>query len=118
MPSLLDKPPHVVEVQLRTKQKGLRGDNHYVDVGERIRVACAVQPVREWSSAEERLVDGVQLFALERIFSRTWPGDSNSHIFFQGRRYEVVGDAQHNTMSRRTTHWAVTIRRIGSDKED
>jgi hypothetical protein len=115
MPRLLDNAPHIVEVQNRRVDRDVRGNRVYVPVGARQPVPCAVQPVREWSTAEETYGAGIQLMSLLRVFSRNWPGNTDSLIYFNGIEYESVGDPQLMNMSRRTRHWEITIKRIGVD---
>lgn len=113
--SLRSRPPHVVEVQLMETVKTARGASEDVPVGDRITVPCSVQPVREWSTAEEHLTYGLQLLDLRRIFATDWPGTATSLVFHEGDEFETVGDPQHLSMSRRTSHWAITVRRRRRD---
>lgn len=108
--SLRLNPPHVVEVQLREHVQSGRGYPEDVNVGDRIPVRCSVQPVREWSTSEEYLDKGLQLLDLRRVFATHWPGDHRSLVYFEGDEFETVGAPQHNNMSPRTAHWAVTLR--------
>jgi hypothetical protein len=112
--SILDNPPHVVMVQLMKRKQNLRGSYDDVPDGEPIAVPCTVQAVREWSSAEEIAVNGLQLLTLTRIFSRTWPGDSRSVTYWDGHEWETIGEPQHFQVSRRTNHWAITVKRRGA----
>lgn len=115
MMSLLDRPPHKVEVQLMEAGSNDRGMPHDVPVGERIVVGCMVQPVREWATAEEHSQYGLQLLDLRRLFARTWPGDHRSLIYYEGIEYETVGDVQEHHVSPRTRHFAVVLRRRRRD---
>lgn len=114
MSILLDRPPHKVTVQKKVRTQGLRGAYHEENDGEPIEVACMVQAVREWSTEEELVVDGLQVLTLARIFSRTWPGDVNSIVTWDGYEWETVGEPQHFQVSRRTEHWSITVRRRGA----
>lgn len=116
MSLLTSRARHVVEVQLRTHRDITgRGVIELADFGAPIKVRCAVQDAREWSTEEEDDTHGLQILSLRRLFSRTWPGDANSHIFHKGEKFETVGFPQHRDMSRYTEHWSVTLRRIGVD---
>lgn len=110
--SFLDRAPNVVEVQLRELHKVGHGQMEMVDVGDRIEVRCSWQGVREWSTEEERTESGLQIVANVRLYARTWPGDVNSGVFFEGVEYECVGDPVHQQMSSLTRHWAVTLRKV------
>lgn len=114
--SIRRNPPHMVEVQPMESRKSPRGVPEDVPVGEPVIVPCSVQPVREWSTAEENRQYGLQLLDLRRVFATNWPGDHRSLIYFEGDEYETVGDPQHLNMSRRTAHWAITVRRRRKDK--
>jgi hypothetical protein len=109
--AFLSNPPHVVQVQNMRRQQAIRGTYEDVPDGPLIAVPCSVQSVREWSTAEEIKVDGLQLLTLVRVFARSWPGDARSLVQYDGWVWETVGDPQHFRMSARTEHWAVTLKR-------
>lgn len=113
--SILRDPPHVVQLQRMKRSQSVRGTYEDVPEGEPIDVPCSVQAVREWSSAEEIPVDGLQVLTLCRVFAADWPGDIRSIVRWDGHVWETVGDPQHFTQGRRTHHWAVTIRKRGED---
>jgi hypothetical protein len=113
--SFMDNPPHVVIVQNYVKNRTARGLYEDVPSGPPIEVRCSVQSVREWSSAEEIPINGLQLLTLCRIFCRTWPGDARSIITWAGFEWETVGEPQPNTSGKRTNHWAITVRRRGAE---
>jgi hypothetical protein len=110
---MLDRAPHTVSVQLMANVQGVRGSYEAQKVGVPLVVRCSVQAVREWSSEEEIQVDGLQALTLARIFSRTWPGDINSIVTWDGYEWETIGDPQHFQMSKRTNHWTITLRQRG-----
>lgn len=112
--SLLTRGKHRVLVQHRENLRNERGQKSWQNVGAPVGVRCAVQPVREWSTSEEQFEAGIQMLDLRRIFSKTWPGNVNSHVMDGSDLFETVGAPQHNKMSRATSHWAVTVRWIGS----
>lgn len=115
--SLLDRnAPHVVYVLNRTEARDASGRRVYVP-GAFTPHRCAVQPARDWSSAEESVTAGLQLIDLRVVLSREWSGDENSHVYWDGDVYEMIGAAQPQKMSRRTRHWRVTMRRIGTVPE-
>lgn len=116
--SLLDNPPHKVEVQLMETVKTDRGASEDRPVGDPIVVACNVQPVREWSTAEEHSQYGLQLLELHRVFSRDWPGDYKSLIYYRGFEHETVGSPQLHNVSPRTKHYAVVIRTRRKDPRE
>ena len=97
------------------REQNLRGIYQDVPDGDRLTVACSVQAVREWSSAEEIPVNGLQLLTLTRIFARDWPGDSRSIIYWDGAEWETIGAPQHFQVGHRTRHWAITVKRRGED---
>lgn len=111
--SLLDDPPHAAIVQPRRTTTSAAGDFPLVNAGNPVRVRCAMQPVREWSAAEEILVGGIQMLSLLRAISRDWVGDTNALAFYNAYKWEVVGDPEHMGMSQTTAHWEVTLRRVG-----
>lgn len=111
---LLDRNPHTVMVQPRVKAQNDQGGWSFSNDGAPVEIRCAVQPVREWSTAEEIQVGGLQMLVLQRIISRNWVGDTNAIVTWDGFRWEIVGDPQHFSMSPSTAHWEITIRRIGS----
>lgn len=114
--SLLDrKAPHVVEVQNRAMIRNEDGARVMQNDGPRHTVRCMHEPVRDWSSAEESTVNGLQMVNLVVIRSREWPGDVHSHVFIDGEKYETVGAPQRHSVSRRTRHWRITVRWIGKD---
>lgn len=109
--SLLDRrAPHTVMVQNRGMTRDPRGLPVMGPVGDPIPVRCMVEPVRDWSSSEEVETNGLQVVDMGIIRSRTWPGDVNSHVTFDGSMYETVGAPQHHSVSRRTRHYRVTIK--------
>lgn len=94
--------------------QGLRGAYQEQPVGDPIEVPCTVQAVREWSTEEEIRVEGLQVLTLARLFARSWPGDVNSIVTWDGHEWETVGEPQHFQVSRRTNHWSVTLRKRGT----
>lgn len=115
MSLLTRRAPHKVWVQLREAGRTKTGGRIYTEVGDRIMVRCAHEPVRDWSSAEENQSAGQQVLDLTIIRARTWPGDINSHIFWDGDFYETVGAPQQYSIGKRTAHWRVTVRWVGTD---
>lgn len=104
------KAPHLIQVQLRESTRGERGQRVYADVGDLIDVRGMVEPVRDWSSSEEVETRGLQVVDLAIVRARTWPGDINSHVIFDGALYETVGAPQRHSVSKRTGHYRVTIK--------
>lgn len=115
--SLLDaRAPHIMEVQLREVQAtGSRGASELIPVGDPIVVRGSMQPVREWSTAEEYPYKGMQVLDLWRAYARTWPGNMDSLVYFQGEKYESVGNPSRRGMSRFTAHTVVTLKWLGKD---
>ena len=109
---LLDrKAPHRVTIQMRGMTRNERGQQVFGDVGEPIpNIKCMVEPVRDWSSAEESESLGMQVIDLGVVRSKKWPGDIDSHVLFNGNLYETVGSPQHHSVSRRTGHYRITIK--------
>lgn len=118
MSRLLDRAPHTVHVQNRKSGRDAQGMRTYLDDGPRVAVRCLTEPVREWSTAEESMQLGMQVVHLMVIRSRTWPGDIDSHVIYDGSVYETVGVPQKFELSRRTRHWRITVRWIGKDNAD
>jgi hypothetical protein len=112
--SLLDG-KHKVYVQLRKRGRDNRGERVQMDDGDRIPVKVIDESVREWASAEEDMTNGFQVVDLLVIRTKHWPGDVNSHVFYNGQMYETSGTPQPLRMSRRTRHWRVTLKWIGKD---
>lgn len=118
MSLLTRRAPHVVEVQNRRAELDKAKRRYWVNVGERVRHRCAVQPARDWSSAEEEVgLKGIQVLDMRVILSKEWSGDENSYIYWEGDIYEMIGAPQHQKMSRRTSHWRITVKRIGKDPD-
>lgn len=114
MPGLLDRAPHSVRVIPRKETKGDGGMIGLVPDGDPVEIRCTVQPVREWSTAEEVKLDGAQLLSLRRVFSRDWIGDSLALVQYGGWDFDIVGDPQYlDTGSRATWHWEITMQRAG-----
>lgn len=104
------KAPHTVQIQNRKLTRNERGLQEYVADGPLISERCMVEPVRDWSTAEESETVGLQVIDLMVVRSRTWGGDINSHILWNGNWYETVGAPQHHSVSPRTSHYRVTIK--------
>lgn len=116
--SLLDrKAPHTVHIQKRVESRDTGGRRIWSNDGPRVATRCSVQPARDWSNAEEDPNAGLQIIDLRVVLSRQWVGDVNSHVYWEGDLYETIGAPQHFSVSPRTAHWRVTIRRIGVDPE-
>lgn len=117
--SLLDRrAPHTVWVKNRVMSRDTRGIQVFAYLGDPIRTRCMVEPVRDWSQAEESEVLGLQVIDLMVIRSRHWAGDINSHVLWDGQLYETVGAPQHHSVSRRTTHFRVTVKWIRKASDD
>lgn len=115
MSLLTRKAPHKVWVQRRKAGRSTSGARVYTDVGDRIMVRCGHEPVRDWSSAEENQTAGQQVLDLTIIRAREWHGDTNALIFWGGDMYETVGNPQQYSFGRRTAHWRITARWVGTD---
>lgn len=114
--SLLDRrAPHKVQVQLREMHRNERGMQVFVPVGALITQRCMVEPVRDWSQAEEAQALGLQVVDLMVVRSRNWPGDIHSHVLWEGNWYETVGAPQHYSVSRRTRHYRITLKWLKKD---
>lgn len=111
--SLLDRrAPHRVQVQNRAMTRDMRGMQVFDPDGDPVTVRCMVEPVRDWASSEEDQTLGLQVIDMAVIRSRTWPGDVNSHITYEGGLYETVGVPQRFHAGRRTQHWRITVKWI------
>src|SRR3712207_1607284 len=109
MSLLTTRAPHVVYVQPRKRVKNERGKSDLVNDGPLVKVRCAVQGAREWSTEEQSLAHGLQVLSIRRIFSKTWPGDVNALVYAEGKVFESVGDPVQLAMSRNTSHWSITV---------
>lgn len=111
--SIRGRGPHTVIVQ-RRKRGRINGISGLIPDGDPVVIRrCSVQSVREWATAEEEYTHGLQLLSMRRVFTRTWPGDVNSLVYFAGGEFETVGDPQHMDGSPRTEHWVITIKWLG-----
>ena len=102
--SLLDRGPHVVQVETATPGKGIYNERTFTYAAPVV-VRCSVQPVR----AEEAAVFGVTPDTAYRVRCRSWPGGMYSRVTWQGRTWFQHGETQHHTMSPRTAHDAALI---------
>lgn len=102
--------PHTAKVQNRAMQRNNRGQQVFEPVGSLVDVQCMVEPVRDWSQAEEAQTLGLQVIDLMVVRSALWPGDIHSHVLWNGNWYETVGAPQHHSVSKRTSHYRVTIK--------
>lgn len=107
--------PHTVQVQNQGMTRDVRGLQKLGPVGARIPVRCMVEPVRDWSQAEETDALGLQVIDLRVLRAREWPGDVLSLVLWEGDWYETVGAPQHHSVSKRTGHWRVTIKWLRKD---
>jgi hypothetical protein len=114
MSLLTRKAPHTVLVQNRRVERDEAGRRVWVPDGDPVAHRCAVQVARDWSSAEETAgAPGLQIIDMRVILSKTWSGDVNSYVYWEDDVYEMIGAPQPLTMSRRTSHWRITMRRLG-----
>lgn len=109
----MNRPPHNVTVQRMRLADDGRGGFHDAPDGAPIVVPCSVQSAREWSTAEESYDGGLQVLDIVRVFARDWPGDVRSVVYWDESEWETVGSPQHFSMSAKTSHWAVTLKRRG-----
>ena len=117
--SLLDrKAPHRAWVQARKMERTADGLRDYVPDGDPVEIRCKVEPVRDWSSAEEEYLNGVQLRDLRVVYCRKWHGDVNATVLWDDDIYEVIGQPQLFKASHRTRHQRITIQWIGKRKPD
>lgn len=109
------KAPHTVQVQNQVMVRNERGLPVLAPSGALLPVKCMVEPVRDWSQAEETAALGLQIVDLRVVRARTWPGDVLSLILWEGDWYETVGAPQHHSVSKRTGHYRVTIKWLRKD---
>lgn len=107
--------PHTVQILNRTQSKNERGLTVFTPAASLISERCMVEPVRDWSQAEEAETVGMQVIDLMVVRSKRWRGDIHSHILWNGDWYETVGAPQHHSVSPRTSHWRVTIKWLKKD---
>ena len=115
MSLLTHKAPHTIQVQNREYYRDEQGMRVARNVGQPITVKGMAEPVREWSSAEESHANGLQIIDLILWRSREYPGNTHSHILYEGEWYESSGAPQHFNSGRRTRHYRVTLRRITNE---
>lgn len=124
--SILDDLPHVVWVQNYSKQKDSRGATKLLPDGEPIPTRAFVDDARSWSDAEEYLENGLQLKNLRVVYAKTWPGDVNSRIFFDGYEFVTEGEVARSSHSprrspaarfKRVRHVRVSLYRFGLDEK-
>lgn len=116
MSLLTRKAPHVVYIQKRHVERDEAKRRYWVNDGERIAQRCAVQVARDWSSAEEETgVKGLQVIDMRVVISKDWAGDENSYVYWEGDVYEMIGAPQPLRMSKRTSHWRITMKRLGTE---
>ncbi len=115
MSLLTTRAPHLVTIIHRETAKNEDGINVTAETGERTDVRCMVEPVRDWSSAEEQFFIGKQVVDMRIIRSKKWSGGLEDHVIWEGDRYELTGAPQHHSVGRKTSHWRVTIRWISRE---
>jgi hypothetical protein len=109
--SLIDRPPHLVTVQPRKKAEDPRYGDTWVDDGDPVEVACAVQP----ATSTEAVDLGLEITSLFTLIVRRWPYGPHARVLFEGREFEQVGEVRRYRMSTRTSHDDVTLRAVGVD---
>lgn len=124
--SILDNLPHVVYVQKYRKEKSRLGDTKLVKDGAPIPTPAFVDDARSWSDAEEYLENGLQLKNLRVVYAKTWPGDVNSRVFFDGYEFVTEGEVSRSSWSPRRSpaarfarvrHVRISLYRFGVDEE-
>ncbi|WP_378144812.1 hypothetical protein ACFJGV_15145 [Cnuibacter sp. UC19_7] len=105
--SLLDQPPHTVTVQNRVRTRGAHGET-LTPSGAPVPAYGSLQPL---SATESALFDGTVALTQKRFICRDWPGNADSEVTAADGVYDCVGDPQHRTMSPRTAHWEITLKR-------
>lgn len=106
--SVLDHPPHRVDVQLRTgPSQDKRGNTVRVSTGAPVTVPCSCQPL----SATEIDSFGLRTETVRKIICRSWPGDINSQVLWDGHEWDTVADPEHFSMSPATDHWELLIKK-------
>lgn len=110
--------PHVAWIQNRTSGRTAEGLRALIPDGDPLKVRCKVEPVRDWSSAEESYFAGLQIKDLRVVYSRDWPGDLHSVVLYRGELYETVGQPQLYNASPRTTHYRITVKWVGDRSDD
>ena len=124
--SLLRRLPHTVWVQNYKIGRAPNGSSQLVKDGEPIPVKAFVDDARSWSDAEEYLEHGMQLKNLRVVYARTWPGDVNSRVFFDGFEFVTEGEVASSSqaprhdppgMFRRVRHVRISLYRFGEDEE-
>lgn len=103
----LDRPQHVAAVQRRIATPSDYG-SIYADDGAPVLVPCTIRAL----SAEESEALGVTATTVYRLICRSWPGDINSLITWNGALYEPIGDPLRFDGSARTAHFEVRLKRI------
>jgi len=108
--SLLDG-PDTVHVQLRTLTRSVgRAAVVLTNTGAPVevrRVTC--RPLTQ----SEAIAAGVEAVTQRVVVSRTWPGNINSLVIWDGFDWETIGDPPFYPGSRSSAHWEVRIQKAG-----
>lgn len=124
--TLLSNLPHTVWVQNYVSRRNEFGSTDLVRDGDPIPVRAFVQDARSWSDAEEYLEHGLQLKNLRVVYARTWPGDVNSRVFFDGFEFVTEGEVSTSPLApkrhpaarlRRVRHVRISLYRFGLDED-
>ncbi|ALJ22045.1 hypothetical protein [Microbacterium sp. No. 7] len=110
MSLLTRKAPHTAYVQQRTMTRNPEGIRVPVNIGDPIPVRGMAEPVRDWAQAEEHTTYGLQIIELVIWRSKEWPGDVHSLVRIEDNWYEPNGPVQHHFVSRRTSHYRITLK--------
>lgn len=110
--------PHKLWVQKRRPGKDSRGSRDLIPYDDPIFFRGDFQTARDWSSAEETFNQGWTVLERGRIFCKKFPGDEYSLVYFNGYTWDCTGAPQLFDASPRTTHWAVTVKRIAQHVPD
>jgi hypothetical protein len=114
--SLLDRGPHTVQVEPRTRAGVDRANNPTYGYGPPITVqGVSVQPTSSTGARGGRDAgaqpDEAPVTLLMKVIGRgPWPGGRFSRVTYRGRAFDQIGEALVRTTGRRTHHFVATIR--------
>lgn len=108
--SLLDRPPHFVEVQPHEPREDSYGEV-WDPVGPRVIVGGSLQPQ---TSTEEGAYD-IRSLELYIFICRSWPYGPHSRVYHEDQEYEQIGAPRRYRMSPKTAHDDVILRAVGTD---
>lgn len=106
--SLLTKPRHQVKVQNRVKTQTPHGIE-WTNDGPTLSVRCTVNNVSDTEIQD----NGVRLLTSKYLLTKTWPGNPDCLVGFDGMLFEQTGLAPLYDGSQRVRHYEVALTFVG-----